>query len=527
MSAKKIKSILFYLVPLGLLFSYIFTTCYGVELDQLGDRLITVEEDLKKIQDQIKSGKIIESVTPITGGFKIKFTDNTEYNIVNGLQGAQGIQGPQGKYFYISKEDSLWHDSETQAPVYTDVKAIPRDGAPAKAPTPSEDGYWIFYDWDPVNKTYKADTTELIANTEMSYVVDFGDYYELYTPVQKRDENGNLLMKTHPVTGKQSPDTEWKYLQLPRYDPDPEPALVFKFIGYARVLPGDSIVKMEPTDLDLKYTWLDFVHYDNPTPTPVSEDSAVWKWKWRGPEEIKEDQFRIARLMNDSLAVVFSINRDLTQLDFSTSEPLRLRDTKNSPMEAFRLDRPKLLNGLITKAGDVGSNNDTVYFARMRNRDPWLASVPTPLQSGKVYYRLVINDTVRSELSPFPLEISNAWPLAVATVDKVEETSSPYTQYPLVGTRYELPNDSLQWYDLTFFNPGSLFDYYLSADTVSKKIKLAPRTVAPADTFLRAFRIDTTLKSSGDEYSLPIEVYILQNDGVIRKETITVRTSEP
>jgi hypothetical protein len=526
MSAKKMKSILFYLIPLGLLFAYIFTTCYGTEIDDLGTeiddletRVTTIEESLKEIKDKIASGKIIESVTTISGGFNIRFTDGTTYDIVNGAQGAKGDKGDE---WYISAGDSLWHNQTTGA---TGGRAIPADGKDAKAPTINDDGYWTFYEWNSAKGAYDTAVSKMMADTALMYLVDFGDYYELYTPVQEKDAYGNPVVVTDPVTGESKIKRTWEFIKLPKYKPDPEPALFFKFIGYAKVLKGDSVVEMLTEDLELQYTFLDYVHLYNDT-RPVSEDSAIWKWKRRGSGELVEDQFRIARLVTDSLAVVFSINkpREYMNLLGDPASPgnFQLRNTRNESLTALRLDRPTFFDdkGVISK---VGSNNDTLYFARLRNMDPLLERVPFPsTETGKIYYRLVMNDTVRSELSPYPLRVLPVPALDEARVDKLL-VPSVLEVTPSAAGIYEIPNNTSNRYQLSFTN-SNLFDHYITTSKPVDSICLYPLA---GDTIIKVFKVDTLLQDPGSSYQFDITVRKLQKDGIIYQETIQVRATEP
>ncbi|MDR2389983.1 MAG: DUF4988 domain-containing protein [Tannerellaceae bacterium] len=510
MSAKKIKSILFYLIPLGVLFAYFFTTCYGTEIDDLDYRITTVEQDLKEIKEKIASGKVIESVTSITGGFKITFTDGTNYDIVNGAQGAKGDE------WAIS--GGFWYNVTTGT--LTGEKAVPEDGRDAKAPTISDEGYWTFYEWNSSEAKWDSTVTKMMADTLLMYLVDFGDYYELYTPIQEKDENGNLVTITDPVTGKTKVKRDWDVIKLPKYNPDPEPALVFKFIGYAIVLRGDTVTQMLTEDLELPYTFLDHVHYGN---LPVSEDSTLWKWRRRATGELVEDQFRIARLINDSLAVVFSINKSneyMLQLgEPSSPELFELRNTRNEALRAIRLDRPKFFDdkGLISKAG---SNNDTLYFARLR--DPQLSYIPF-VQTGLIYYRLVINDSIRSELAPYPLRISQTPPLAQAMVENL----IPSGIWNGSGSEWTVPNDTTIKYRLKFnADSVNLFDHYISVSTSPLPNKIILSSLA-GDSIVEVFKVDTLLSSPGDNYPFNIIVHKLQKDGAIYQEIVKVRATNP
>ncbi|MDR1919195.1 MAG: DUF4988 domain-containing protein [Tannerellaceae bacterium] len=496
MSAKKIKSILFYLIPLGLLFSYIFTTCYGADIDYIDDRLTTVETQLKEIQDKIAAGKVIASVTAITGGFTITFTDGTSYSIVNGAPGATGATGAPGTEWII--QNGYWYNNTTKTE--TSYRAI---GANAPSPKISKDGYWILYNWNEAKKDYEPDTTDFVADVTVSYMVDYGTFYRLYVPEKKEDESGNIIKDED---GRDI--VTWRPIDLPKHEPNPIPTLVFKFLGYARVVGNDDTadtVQMKPDDLNLTYWYLNDISYDG---TSVSEGHPMWKWRPRDEGELEVNKFSVIELKNDSsyAAVVFSINRPKDYITKADTK-FQLKDTKGQILEAIKLDRPILFEGgLITKAG---SNEDSVYYARMRSPEyPYQPEI----QKEKAYYRLVIDDTIHSELSPYPILLSHLYPtpLPEATVDSVmpgniltttDTVLVPYN--PVTRYSFKLNRDSL------------LFDHYIGTDS--------PRIDIPQETAFKRFRIDTLL-APGERYTFPINVYKLQKDGVIYVDTILIRT---
>jgi hypothetical protein len=145
------------------------------------------------------------------------------------------------------------------------------------------------------------------------------------------------------------------------------------------------------------------------------------------------------------------------------------------------------------------------------------------MQSGSTYYRLVMNDTVRSELSPYPLRISQLPALDRAWVESVNPFSVGMPVTAPFGT-YDLPNNTSETYHLGFTNQGNLFDHYI-AKTETTKIILSQYSAA--DTIIKRFRVDTLLPASGDEYKFPLIVYTLQKDGVIFMDTIWIKTVQP
>ena len=72
---------------------------YDDDINSLNDRLTAVEGDINDLQDAIKAGKLITSVTPFTtgdGGWTITFSDNSKIDVKNGAKGDKGDTGAQG-----------------------------------------------------------------------------------------------------------------------------------------------------------------------------------------------------------------------------------------------------------------------------------------------------------------------------------------------------------------------------------------------------------------------------------------------
>jgi hypothetical protein len=351
--------------------------------------------------------------------------------------------------------------------------------------------------------------------------VDFGAYYELYVPEKQKDASGNIVKDEE--TGKDI--VTWKYVQLPKYNPNPIPALVFKFLGYARVVGNDTAdtVQMKPNDLNLTYWYLeDDVHYGD---VYVSEEDPMWKWKWRKDGELEANKFSVVELKKDSsfAAVVFSINRPKDYIT-NAGTKFELKDTKDQRLDVIKLDRPVLFEGgLITKAG---SNEDSVYYARMRSQE---YSYLPAMQKEKTYYRLVIDDTIHSELSPYPIRLSHqlsnlhpTLPLPEAKVTHVHVMPGDI-DIPATRDTVLVQYDDTHSTDYFFkFNRDSLlFDHYIGTDSLGISF-----SAIPPDTILKRFRIDTPL-ATGGKYTFPINVYKLQKDGVIYVDTILIRTEVP
>jgi hypothetical protein len=501
MSTEKItKSFLFYVVPLCLLLSYVLTTCYGADLDELDDRLeariTSIEEQLKLLQDKVDANKWVINVTEITGGRRINFSDGSSVDILHGTNGRDGETGPagtNGTSWSIGSDNTWMRDGENT-------------GMYATGPSPIIlDGKWAFIQWSNTKVDYDTIVSKYVADTLASYIVDWGQYYELFMPVQ------DSVTVTDPETGLTTKIVrlQWRMIELPKYRRDLNPPLVFKFLGYARVINDADTVQLLQSDLSLNWWYLDSNELRDWNGNVITEDSSLWKWKWRVPRrDIVTDSFIINELSANKYAVLFSINRPgITNLD------IKLIDSRGLSLDAVVLEKAKFFdNGLITKAS---SNNDTVYYARMKTLPYFPGSGSLDQQKGKIYYRLLV-DTFKSELSPYPIELRYKYDgLQKATVSGISQPGSR-----VVDTFKIAYDDKTTAHTITFNpnNPTSLFDYYIQTDSI--RIALAPPQ--PTDSILRTFRLDSTLTPPAT-YKFPIYVYMLHVDGTTNKDTVWVK----
>ena len=117
----------------------------------------------------VNDGKAITSVTPITGGFKITFNDNTSYEIVNGHDGTASA----GSVVEV-RDGHLYIDN-------VDKGKVVNEDATAVAITIDEDGYIC------VNGV-KQEGAKINTQTGASYAVDHEKFVEFYVV----DEKGSL-----------------------------------------------------------------------------------------------------------------------------------------------------------------------------------------------------------------------------------------------------------------------------------------------------------------------------------------------
>ena len=206
---------------------------YDDDIDGLQEQVNTLNKNFEELKKLVNDGKAITSVTPITGGFKITFNDNTSYDIVNGKDGEKGNDGADGVGTVVSVDENghLIIDN-------VDKGKVVNEAAADVVITIGEDGY-IY-----VNGT-KQEGAKVNTQTGASYAVDHEKFVEFYVV----DEKGNL---------PETPVKIWKnaalsgLLTIPNYLVDvAENGLLFPTI-YGVDKDG-AYVRLYAGKVDLKY----------------------------------------------------------------------------------------------------------------------------------------------------------------------------------------------------------------------------------------------------------------------------------
>lgn len=142
---------------------------YDDDIDGLQEQVNTLNKNFEELKKLVNDGKTITSVTPITGGFKITFSDETSYDIVNGKDGsasAGSVVEVKDGHLFIDNVDKGKVVNETAADV---------------AITIDEDGYIC------VNGV-KQEGAKINTQTGASYAVDHEKFVEFYVV----DDKGTL-----------------------------------------------------------------------------------------------------------------------------------------------------------------------------------------------------------------------------------------------------------------------------------------------------------------------------------------------
>ena len=183
---------------LSLAVSTAVTSCkdYDDDIDNLQTQIDANKASIADLQKFVNEGKWVKGVEPVTGGFKITFSDGQSYTVVNGKDGAtgatgaQGVAGKDGSIVTIG-EDGFWYIDGKK----TDVKAQGKKGekgdkgetgaagAPGAAgaqgaagkdgysPYIGEDGFWYFYNAE-TQKVEKSKYQANIVGSEKTYIVE-------------------------------------------------------------------------------------------------------------------------------------------------------------------------------------------------------------------------------------------------------------------------------------------------------------------------------------------------------------------
>ena len=201
---------------------------YDDDIDGLQEQVNTLNKNFEELKKLVNDGKTITSVTPITGGFRITFNDNTSYDIVNGKEGAAWV----GSVVTVDENGHLIIDN-------VDKGKVVNEAAAEVVITIGEDGY-IY-----VNGT-KQEGAKIDTQSGASYAVDHEKFVEFYVV----DDKGNL---------PETPVKIWKnaalsgLLTIPNYLVDvAENGLLFPTIygvdkdgAYVRLYAGKANLKYQ------------------------------------------------------------------------------------------------------------------------------------------------------------------------------------------------------------------------------------------------------------------------------------------
>jgi hypothetical protein len=503
--------------------SYIFTTCYGEELDVIEERLTSIETQLTSIQEKINAGYIVESVTPLPAsgtrgaGFRIRFIgpngaeEHDIYSGIDGAPGAPGAPGTNGKDAPTWRigANGMWEECVIGANGTTCTASI----YPASDKSPEvKNGLWVFYVWHdetidpPTPAGYDTIPSNLVADSLSTYIVDHGRYYDLFIPVQLTDANGELLFNE---AGR--PVTVTKILKLPKWIEEQDAPLFFKILGYAEIIGTDTFSLQ---DLRLEYHKIDSL-YNHTDRYEVTKDSAIWRWRMR-PEMPIEYSHIVPQLSNQRIAVVFSINKSKLFMESLVAEDLVLKDSREQRgLNFVGFNKPESLSGLLTTKG--GNNGDTLYYARMVNNNN-LQSLGLIQGQEKIFYRLVIQDSIKSDFAAHTIAMI---PVKITPSNTIEVRANNLPLTPVAGPP-DTFNVTRNVANRVSLSPSNrYYDYYIWTDTLNFPVD---SVILSGNTGAENYKT-FTVKADSIGYEFPLGIYKLQMDGAIYVDTIVIRAN--
>lgn len=201
---------------------------YDDDIEGLQEQVNTLNKNFEELKKLVNDGKAITEITPITGGFKITFSDNTSYEIVNGKEGSAGT----GSVVTVDANGHLLIDN-------VDKGKVVNEPAGDVTITIDKDGYIC------VNGT-KQEGAKINTQTGDSYAIDHEKFVEFYVV----DDKGAL---------PETPVKIWKnaalsgLMTIPTYLMDvAENGLLFPTIygvdgdgNYVRLYAGKANLKYE------------------------------------------------------------------------------------------------------------------------------------------------------------------------------------------------------------------------------------------------------------------------------------------
>ena len=149
---------------------------YDDDIDSLQAQVNTLNQGLADLKKLVESGKSITEVTPVEGGFRITFNDNTSYEIVN------GTSGTSGSVVTVNDEGHLFIDGVDKGKVVNENSATSAD----LVITIDDEGYIC------VNGTRQTGA-QLSMTPGDSYAVVKDKVIEFYLPNEKGE------MPTEPI----------------------------------------------------------------------------------------------------------------------------------------------------------------------------------------------------------------------------------------------------------------------------------------------------------------------------------------
>lgn len=154
------------------------------DVNDLKDRVTSLEQTTAKLQQAIDAGKLITAVNPIAAtpttpaGWEIVFSDSSKVPVYNGEKGDPGIQGPKGDtpYIWVNSAGN-WatnmgsKPSDSDDPKYelkVGDKSVKAYGSSTR--TINQDGFVAFEEYDAVSGVVKNTVVTTIPYNHKNYI---------------------------------------------------------------------------------------------------------------------------------------------------------------------------------------------------------------------------------------------------------------------------------------------------------------------------------------------------------------------
>jgi hypothetical protein len=479
---------------------------YDEDIDDIYKRLEELESRIKAIEDEIASGKYIQDVQSITGGFKVTFKDGKSYEIVTGDKGDKGDKGDPGATWSINSDDDgiswYWYKDGVKEinPVTKEpYQAVGKDGKDGKtAPSPEmfkkNEGeyYWIIFKWDDEKNEFMRDTLDDRKGYEPlysynTYIVDRDSYYELNVWVQDPDTPSN---------------SAYKKINLPKESSLTTPFL--EFLGYYEhfnIGKPETPISMTTITDDIRFKYWYIEGLSNKTD---GGDTSIWV----GRKTVEPEQV-LTTLEKDSAVAIIRTNLP------KASWKLTLKNSQGELLP-ISFGNPVRHTGPLTKA----LGNDSIYILQMDGTkdkypsgiDEYKKKLNTIGNNLGVVYSLT--DTVTGINSGYKAFITPE--VGTNSPDKAT-LSTIGGQPPVTGNEYLVEQD--KDLEIKFNNDKHLYDYYVEAVDSTQAVDNFGFTVdKPKGTFKVNIPQDPPA-----EIDFKIIVYKLLYNGDFYKDTVTIK----
>ena len=494
-----------------------FTSCkdYDDDINNLQTQIDGVVADIEDLQAQISAGKWIESVTAISGGFTVTFSDGQSFNIVNGQDGAAGAPGQDGAAGAPGTqitigEDGYWYFDG----VKSDYLAVANE-EDGKINVPTiQNGVWYI-----VNEDGELEATEYKANGATYAVAEANGGFTIYAP----NEDGTGMVECY-FPGAAGSITE---MTLGGTTRQPQAATLYSLAtwnangedGYSQVTNASQIADTDVLVSREKFT------FNNNRISEVPNANA-----WMGNKKLPNNGDWVYSSPTSIDLRIDPVNVPAEDIDFT------LTNTLNQNLQPFTFAAtPSQTSGTPMNGNQVNSRATTgngLWTLKMQNvvvsgnSGTW-GTINSAESNGYVY-AVNADNAFRSkyELTVQRVKPETLTTLSIWGVDATSESSKEYT----IGVNERGFENTKDAQNVTFktgvnyqvngmgVQSSALYDMYLTAD--ASDVEVYGLTF---DQDNHTFRIGKNPDVSTIPANFDLTVYTVANDGTVNKAEIQVQ----